>query len=379
MTSHSVRRVIELALSVLLFTPAVSNAQSAADTSLKVTIGGFIDGYYAYDFDRPPTIDRSFFGGALFTTQPARHDEFNVNLAYVEANISGNRVHGRLALQAGTSVQDNYNSEPNIGIVSGPLLSRLLQEAYAGYQVAQNLWVDAGIFYSNAGLEGWVSKDNPTYTRSLVADYSPYYSSGVRATWQATPKLTARFDLINGWQNISETNSEKALGLRLDYSATPNLTLSYYNLFNDEVGDSLEAGTRLRIFNGVGAKYATSQLTLLGELDAGTLRPPSSGGSTGDWWGFTAIARQKVTGTVAVVGRVEVYRDPQQVNIVTGLSQPFRGYGGSLGIDVIPQPRVMWRTEGRGFVNDDAIFPDAHNPTPRKNDVFVVSSLSLAF
>jgi len=174
-TSHSVRRVIELALSVLLFTPAVSNAQSAADTSLKVTIGGFIDGYYAYDFDRPPTIDRSFFGGALFTTQPARHDEFNVNLAYVEANISGNRVHGRLALQAGTSVQDNYNSEPNIGIVSGPLLSRLLQEAYAGYQVAQNLWVDAGIFYSNAGLEGWVSKDNPTYTRSLVADYSPYY------------------------------------------------------------------------------------------------------------------------------------------------------------------------------------------------------------
>lgn len=373
------RTVIELAVSVLLLTPVVSNAQSAPDTSLKVTIGGFIDGYYAYDFDRPPTIDRSFFGGALFTTQPARHDEFNVNLAYVEANISGIRVHGRLALQAGTSVQDNYNNEPNIGIVSGPLLSRLLQEAYAGYQVAQNLWVDAGIFYSNAGLEGWVSKDNPTYTRSLVADYSPYYSSGVRATWQATPKLTARFDLINGWQNISETNSEKGLGLRLDYSATPNFTLSYYNLFNDEVGDSLEAGTRLRIFNGVGAKYATSQLTLLGELDAGTLRPPSSGGNTGNWWGFTAIARQKVAGTVAVVGRVEAYRDPQQVNIVTGLAQPFRGYGGSLGIDVAPQPKVMWRTEARGFVNDDAIFPDAHSPTPRKNDLFLVSSLSLAF
>jgi len=371
--------VLKAVLSALLLTPAIAHAQSAVDTTIKVTFGGFIDGYYAYDFDRPPTIDRSFFGGALFTTQPARHDEFNVNLAYLETNISGNRVHGRLALQAGTSVQDNYNNEPNIGTVSGPLLSRLLQEAYAGYEVAQNLWIDAGIFYSNAGLEGWVSKDNPTYTRSLVADYSPYYSSGLRAIWQATPKLAARVDLINGWQNISETNSEKGVGLRLDYSATAEITLSYYNLFNDEVGNTVEPGARLRVFNGVGAKYTTSRTTLLGELDAGTLRAPSSGGIAGNWWGFTAIARQKVTPTVALVGRGEAYRDPQQVNIVTGLPEPFRGYGGSLGIDVVPQPRVMWRSELRGFVNDEAIFPDAQRPTPRRNDVFLVSSLSLAF
>src|SRR5436309_13952034 len=108
---------LAVALTLLLLAPSGARAQPASDTTIKVTFGGFIDTYYAYDFDRPPTIDRSFFGGALFTTQPARHDEFNVNLVYVEANLSGNHLHGRFALQAGTSVQSNYNGEPTVGII----------------------------------------------------------------------------------------------------------------------------------------------------------------------------------------------------------------------------------------------------------------------
>ena len=366
-------------VAAMLLWPSVGRGQAAADTTIKVSFGGFVDTYYAYDFDRPPTIDRSFFGGALFTTQPARHDEFNVNLAYVEADIAGNRVHGRFALQAGTSVQSNYNGEPTVGIVSGPLLSRIIQEAYAGYQLRPNLWIDAGIFFSNAGLEGWLSKDNLTYTRSLVADYSPYYSSGVRAIWQATPKLVARLDVINGWQNISETNSEKGVGLRLDYTPNGHLTASYYNLFNDEVGSGGQVGTRLRIFNGADAKLTVGGTTLAGELDDGTLRPSSTSVMASDWWGFTAIARQQLLPTTAIIARVERYSDPRQVNIVTGLPDAFTGNGVSFGVDVTPQPRLMWRSEVRGFSTDKPIFPDAARPVPRKSDVFVVSSLSLAF
>jgi hypothetical protein len=61
-------------------------AQTPADTALKVTIGGFVDAYYAWDNGRPPSMDRSFAGGALFTTHPARHNEFNVPLAFIELN-----------------------------------------------------------------------------------------------------------------------------------------------------------------------------------------------------------------------------------------------------------------------------------------------------
>lgn len=356
----------------LVLVPAETRCQTAADTTLKVSFGGFIDGYYAYDVGRPPTLDRSFFGGAPFTTQPARANEFNVNLAYIEANISGNRVHGRLALQAGTSVQSNYAAEPTLGTVSGPSLSRLIQEGYVGYQVAPTFWIDAGIFYSNAGMEGWVSKDNPTYSRSLVADYSPYYSSGVRGTWQATPKLAVRLDVVNGWQNISETNTDKGVGVRFDYVPSAPLTVSYYNLFNTE------AGSRVRVFNGLGAKLSTSQTTLLGEVDYGTLGAGSAGGSSATWWGFTAVAKQRVAPKMALVGRIERYSDPEQVNIVTGLLASFVGNSASIGVDVAPQSRVLWRTEIRGFFADQLIFPN-EGKSPRKNDGFIVTSLSLAF
>ncbi|WP_396215380.1 outer membrane beta-barrel protein [Gemmatimonas sp.] len=128
-----------------------------SDTSLSLSVGGFLDTYVAYDMGRPRALDRAY------TTQPARHNEFNVNLAFVELGLSGPRVRGRLALQAGTSVQSNYAGEPRLGSVSGPDVGRMLQEAYVGYELRPGLWIDGGVFFSNAGMEGWVSRDNPIF------------------------------------------------------------------------------------------------------------------------------------------------------------------------------------------------------------------------
>ncbi|QJR36306.1 outer membrane beta-barrel protein [Gemmatimonas groenlandica] len=362
--------------------PAVAQP-APADTTVRVTYGAFVDGYFAYDAGRPASFDRSFAGGAPFTTQPSRHNEFNINLAYVEAVLAGARVRGRFALQAGTSVQSNYAGEPVNGTISGPSLARHIQEAVVGYKIADHVWIDGGIFYSNMGMEGWVSRDNPTYTRSLVGDYSPYYSTGVKATWAATPKLTARLDIVNGWQNISENNSGKGAGIRLDYAVTPTSTLSYYNFI------SSEAGSRVRSFNGVGAKLATAGgWTLLGEADYGTQSRPAGAAGTSSWINTAAIVRRQVAPTIALSGRVEYMRDPDQVVLATGTrgsgataiaNAPFRAVGASVGVDVQPQARFLWRSEVRGWQNRDAIFPDGRNETPSKRSGFVVSSLALTF
>ena len=334
-----------------------------------------MDAYYAYDFGKPTDLDRSFASGATFTTQPARHNEFNVNLGYVEALVSAPRVRGRLALQAGTSVQSNYAGEPTNGTISGPTLSRHLQEAYAGVQVTPALWIDGGIFYSHMGLESWASKDNLTYTRSLVAEYSPYYSTGVRATWQMTPALVGRIDVVNGWQNISETNEDKGVGVRFDLTASPKATLTYYGFLNSE------AGGRRRLFNGVGARLTpTASATLLVEFDYGTIEQVNESLDNSSWYGVTAIGRLQVSPTVALAARVERYDDEDQVNIATGLANSFRGNGASLGLDVTPYPRIMWRTEARGFFTDDRVFPEADDTAAFSDrSVFVVTSLSLSF
>jgi Putative beta-barrel porin-2, OmpL-like. bbp2 len=367
------RAALSLAASIWLVIPAYLRAQpTAPDTTLRVLFGAYVDAYFAYDFGRPLNFDRSF------TTQPARHDEFNVNLAFIETTLTSLRMHGRFAAQYGTSVQSNYLAEPRNGVISGPSVSQFIQEAYAGWHISEGLWVDGGIFFANMGMEGWISRDNPTYTRSLVADFSPYYSSGARLIWQSTSRLTTRFDVINGWQNISETNTDKAVALRFDYAITPAVGLSYYNFFGNELD------SRLRTFNGVGVKGTLAGIQFLGEWDYGTQQRIFAGNA--HWSGWAAIARVPITASVAIPFRVEAYNDREGVILNTGLTGPggvylpFVANGVSVGMDVSPQPKLQWRTEVRGFFGEEPVFPRRGAPNNLgKSSGFVVTGLTLTF
>jgi hypothetical protein len=326
-------------------------ARAATDTTTRVTLGGFLDLFYAYDFGRPRTLDRAYV-----TTAP-RHAEFNVNLAHLEAVVSGPRVRGRLALQFGTSVQANYANEPRVGALSGPDVARYVQEATIGLKVHPDVWLDAGVFFAPFGAESWVSHDNLTYTRSLIADFSPYYEAGVRAVWQATPSLQAQLHVINGWQNIAENNTDKAVGVRLDWTAAPGLVLSYDAFAGNEQPDSLPA--RLRQFHEVIAEWdPTPAFTLRLSLDGG--REARAVGADA-WWGGAAIARWRWAPGAALVARVEHFSDPTRV-LATAAPAPFRVSAASIGVDRELGSGVQWRTELRLFRGTDAVFPDHDAP-----------------
>lgn len=347
-------------------------ATAAPDTSRAVTFGAFVDTYYAWDANHPGpgNFDRAF------TTQPARQDEFNVNLAFVEVKLAGARTRGRLALQAGTSVQSNYAGEPRTGSVSGPDLARHVQEAVVGVRPAKALWVDAGIYLSHIGQESWISRDNPTYTRSLIADYSPYYETGVKATWAAGAKLTVQLHLLNGWQNISETNRAKALGLRLDYVVSPHLTVGYADFVGNEAPDTAPA--RARVFNEVYLAWSAGRLGVWLTVDHGLQgRRPAPGTST--WYGGAAIARVRLSPTFALAGRVERYADPDGVIVSTGTAGSFVANGASVGVDVRVPSGVLWRTEVRGYRARDRVFPRRGGGSFSRDDAFLVSSLALTF
>jgi putative OmpL-like beta-barrel porin-2 len=340
---------------------------AAPDTSRHVTWNAFVDTYYAYDLGRPATFDR------VFTTQAERHDEFNVNLAYVAASLTSDRIRGRVALQAGTSVQANYAGEPAIGSVSGPTLSRHIQEATAGARLAQTLWIDGGVYFSYIGWEGWISRDNPTYTRSLVADYTPYYLSGVHFTWQprtgdGPSPFTFQLHFMNGWQNVSENNHGKAVGLRVDWQMSPNATLAYSNLIGNERPQGVPAATR--VFNQVMLKGASGRLSGQGQVDYGRE-------AGHDWYGLVAIGRESIAPTVALSLRFERYSDPHQVIVVTGTSAGLVTNGASLGADVGRTAGLLWRTEVRGLRATSPLFPSHGVTNATRNNFVIVTSLAL--
>jgi hypothetical protein len=72
-----------------------------------VTLSGFVDIYYMYDFNQPTQTGRQPF---LFNHN--RHNEMNMNLGFIKLETSQSKYRSKLALQAGTYVNDNYADEP---------------------------------------------------------------------------------------------------------------------------------------------------------------------------------------------------------------------------------------------------------------------------
>ena len=342
-------------LALFLIPTALTSRTEAAETtpaSRTVTWGGFVDGQYAYDFNSPPNGDRSF------TTQPARSNEFNVNLAFVEAKIDSAKIRSRFALQAGTSVQSNYSSEPTRGTVSGGVLSRHIQEARVGYAISDSTWIDAGIFFAHVGSESWISRDNLVLTRSLVADYSPYYLAGAKLTHAASDRLTLQLLVVNGWQNISENNTDKTLGTGIEYSAD-RFVLAYNTLLGREVSPDLNGSARPSEFrqfhNFILKSKGWKDWDLIAQFDFG-FQNRSNSSNPSQWNGASLMARYSLNARQKIALRAERFQDRDQVIIVTNTSNGFEGQGGSIGFDQALDEGMLWRTELRYLKASQNVF-----------------------
>lgn len=343
----------------------------ASHAPAAVTLGGFVDTYYAYDFNQPPLIDRIDAGPTQFAVTPSRANEFNVNLAYLDAKLAAENVRARLALQAGTSVQANYFGEDAapVGKISGSSLARNLQEATVGYRVADGLWVDAGIMLSYIGFESFISRDNWNYSRALMSDFSPYYETGVKASWQASTDFSLQLHLMNGWQTVAETNSNKAVGMQAVLLLGRRLTLTYNNFFGEEVG------SLWRFFNDLIAKLViTDRAQLALSADVGFQRKPSGGTSV--WQGYGLFFRYQLGRGVSAAARLERFYDPDKV-IAQPLTSSYEANGASLNVDCELVSNLFWRNEVRGIFATQAIFPTPGAPS--QNDLFVTSSISYTF
>lgn len=322
----------------LLLVSLISSSSLAASP---VVFDGFIDLYYAYDFNRPKDQDRDY------TTQPARNDEFNVNLALLGLTHKVNRLTARLSFQAGTYVQSNYAAEPTEGNTSGGLLSRHIQDAYVRYQLQEKTALQVGIMPSHIGYEGVLSIDNYTYTRSLAADYSPYYQSGAALLHQLSESLAVEGYVLNGWQNISEDDSQKAIGTALRFNQE-KWTLNYTTYFGKYLGDSRQFHD-FNIEYRASDKFKVKTLYDIGMQDRST--GPDATFST-----FNIQGAYQLDERHKLALRFETYRDEKQANITTHTDREFEVYGGSLGHDYLLEEGYTLRSEYRYLKATEDIF-----------------------
>lgn len=301
-----------------------------------ITPEAFVDTYYLWDFARPEK--------RTFTTQPVRHDQPSLNLAHLGLRLESTRWRSRLALQAGDSVERNATLEPG--------KEKYIQEAYVGYRVTPKTWLDGGIYLGHIGMESWISKDNPTYSRSLMLDYVPYYATGLRLDHALNDHSGLQVHLMQGWQIVSETNRAKSLGLQYRFKH-----FTYNNFLGDE-SVYPEEPTRFRHYHNF--IYKIHSLTLAFDI----------GQEDNDTWGALAgVWQQVLSGTQSLAYRLEHYFDPRGVNVGTR----FITQSASVNFDQKFE-RLLWRNELRGFYSEERIYPDQ-----KHWDAYVVTSFSISF
>jgi hypothetical protein len=231
-----------------------------------------------------------------------------------------------------------------------------------------------GIFPSHIGFEGILSKDNWTYSRSLLADYSPYYETGASITASASENVTLRGLVLNGWQNIGETNDDKAVGTQVQYKPSDAALLNWSTFVGNEQPDSVAA--RLRIFNDFYGVFTVSpNWSLAVVFDIG-LQKRATGTSYDSWHAASLMARHIVNTQWAIAARAEYFHDEKGVIIATGTPNNFRTIGGSVNADYAPSPNLLWRIEARLLRSKDPIYPSRAGLN--KSDGFIVLSAAIS-
>ena len=267
---------------------------AAQDTTPKpaVTFGAFIDTYFAWDFGQPDAFDRPY------TTQPARHDEFNVNLAFLEAKLTGEKVRGRVALQAGTSVQANYAGEPQRRERQRGRPARIIQEAWVGVRVSPKVWVDGGIYFSPIGWESFDLLGQPDLHPLPAGRLHPVLRDRRKVTWAGVAegdRAAPRGERLAEHLREQPATSRSSPG----WTGRPRRRWPWRTRFyaGNEQLDTLPA--RTRYYNQLLAKVAAGHgWDFWGTFDVGVQTVPDASSQT--WYG---AVRHRPEGALEEGGR----------------------------------------------------------------------------
>jgi len=329
-------------------TPAATTAAQVAQvadtttTDPKPEFFGYVGVYFGYDFNNPASLTRP---GFIYSEN--LHNQIAVNIALLGARYNSSRVRGTFAIQTGTYPDVNYGPEPQI--------FKNIYEAWGGIKVAKYLWLDAGIFLSHIGLEGPLSRDDLTLTRSIMADNSPYYEAGAKLTYDRGGKWLFTGLLINGWQVIRDRNQNFGLGWQVQFRPTPKLLLNSSTYFGEgrNVPDSL--AQLPRYFHDFYLTYDPSpKWKIAAAFDTGWQGKAGAPGYDA-WQGGAFIVRRRTSKRTGAVARLEYFYDPSGVLAATRVGG-LRTLGYSLGFDFLPVPRVILRAEVKQFRDREAVY-----------------------
>lgn len=333
----------------------------------QLSIEGYLDAYYGYDFNKTATKDKPYF------VSYSRNNEVNVNLAYVSVKYSSQRLRATFTPGFGTYMTANYANE------NGTLKNII--EANVGFRpfVNKNIWLDVGILPSPYTCESAFSFDQLLFTRSYGSESTPYYQAGARLSLPLNNKLTANLYLLNGWQQIADVNNSLSFGSNLEFKASDKLVLNWNTYIGDE-GSSAHPDYKTRYYSDVYALWNPSSKISLNACVYGGLqkRTEDKNNKKSYWWQANTSFRYTFSEHHSLSARVEYFNDEDGVIVqpVTNVSG-FNSFSESLCYNWNITKQVMFRLEGRYFQSGKNVY--VKEMTPVKNDFWLIAGVTTRF
>jgi hypothetical protein len=315
------------------------------------TIGGWVEAYYAYNFNDPSNGITDLRG---FDN---RHNSFNLSNVALDGQWDWEGVNGRITLQWGSTPATYYLAEtngPNLGTGVGAqslALWQFIQQAYVGYRipVGNGLNVQAGLFLSPIGAEGMNVKDNWFYSRSNLFYGFPFYHTAIKVTYPVTDELTVDAMVMNGWNTVLDNNDGKTIHVHAGYTVPDLLSVNLQYLTGPERPRGAPEGQGFRhVFDLNGTITPTAWLGLQGQITGGF--EPNDFGTHGYFAGALA-ARALVIEWLALAVRGDFFWEKVASNAMGSSSAifwPVEWVSSVTGaIELIPHEHVSLRLEYR--------------------------------
>lgn len=347
--------------------PAIANPPAPAEPPpaekplFKLTPTGYVEAYYAYNFNRPSNGITNYRG---FDN---RHNTFSLANAVLGASWEAGPIGGKVLFQVGSTPSTYYLGEPALPGASGANASgvelwKYLQEAWVSYKapVGRGILMQLGLFVSPIGWEVIPVKDNWNWSRSSLFYGFPYYHTGFRATYDFTDELSATVSAFNGWNSVVDNNEEKSIQTNVTYKIPDKVLVQALYFGGVERSTGAPEGPYWRHhFDLFGQYDATKWLSFAGQADYGW-EPNRIG--TASWAAGALYARVKPVDRVYVALRGDRFHENLATNNA-GASSSAIFYGGAewvssgtATLDVRPHDQISIRLEYRHDVAETPLY-----------------------
>jgi hypothetical protein len=284
-------------------TPAAAPMEVKTSPGSTLTIGGYIETFYSYNFNRPSN------GLTNFRAFDNQHNALTLQNAALDTAWESEQVYARLALQAGHAPNTYYGvSEPSrlgsdgVG-TSDATLFRNIQQAYAGVRPFKKapVFIEGGVFLSPIGFEGLAIHENWHWSHSPLFFALPFYHSGLKVGANLGEAHQIKVGLYNGWNNVVDNNSQKSLAAEYAYTPSDRFNLAAVYFTGAERPTGAPEGSGWRHVLNVAAKGApVPRLGLVGNINGG-VEPNAFGLSR--WFATAGGLRVEALPWLFVAGR----------------------------------------------------------------------------